>query len=63
MKPEIKKQIDDMPYEEMLRLLRNAPSKHHMFQGDTGDHFLIVLTKKREKIDKSAHVVASKVIG
>ena len=53
MKEEIKKIIDDMSYEEMLCLLRNASSEHPMFQGDTGDHFLIVLIKKREKCGDS----------
>ncbi len=63
MKPEIKKIIDGMNYESMLRRCRFPKVEHPMFQGDTRDHFLIVLTKKREKIDNDAHVGISKVIG
>ena len=58
-----KKSIDDMSYESMLSLWRNAPSGHPMFQGDTGQYYSKVMAEKREKVGNAEHVRASKSIG
>ena len=63
MNENIKKQIDDMSYESMLRLWRHAPSGHPMFQGETGEYFSKIMKKKRENISNSEHVQTSKNIG
>lgn len=59
----IKKRIDDMDYESMLSLWRNAPIGHPMFQGEIGKYFSEVMAKKRDEVGNDAHVAASKSIG
>ena len=63
MDKETKDRIDEMCYEEMLRLWRNAPVGHYMFQGDTGDYFTQRMAEKRSEVRSAAHVAASKNIG
>lgn len=63
MTTEQKKTIDDMDYESMLRLWRNAPSGHTLFQGGTGAYYAKVMSEKRDQIGNDAHVAASKSIG
>lgn len=58
-----KKAIDDMDYESMLRLWRNAPAGHPMFQGETGEYFSKIMAKKRTEVGSAVHVRASKNIG
>jgi hypothetical protein len=60
---EIKKRIDNMPYETMLSRWRFAPVGDPMFQGETGDYYLKVMSAKRELVGHNAHVQASKNIG
>jgi hypothetical protein len=59
---DIKKQIDEMSYEEMLRLWRFAAAGDPMFQGDVGQYYSKVMFEKRDK-DPAAAVAASKRIG
>ena len=63
MTDEQKQRIDDMDYESMLSLWRNAPSGHPMFQGDTGDYYSKIMAEKRSEVGNDAHVTASKNIG
>lgn len=63
MREETKERIDNMSYESMLSLWRNAPVGHPMFQGETGDYFKKVITRKRQEVGQAAHVRASKSIG
>ncbi len=63
MTDDVKKQIDGMNYEEMLRLWRFSPSGTTMFQGDTGTYFTEEMKKKRKAIGELAAVTASKNIG
>lgn len=63
MNEDTKKHIDAMSYESMLRLWRNAPVGHPMFQGETGDYFSKVMAEKRDKAGPEAHTQASKNIG
>ena len=63
MSDKIKKQIDEMSYESMLRLWRNAPSGDPMFQGETGIYYKEVMFRKRDEVGPDAHVAASKSIG
>lgn len=58
-----KKNIDEMGYESMLSLWRNAPLGHPMFQGETGDYYKEVMFRKRDEVGCDAHVAASKHIG
>lgn len=63
MTEETKSNINNMSYESMLSLWRNAPSGHPYFQGDTGDYYSKVMAEKRSKEGNAAHVRASKNIG
>lgn len=63
MNEQTKKRIDDMSYESMLSLWRNAPAGHPMFQGKTGEYYSEVMAKKRKVMGDAAHVAASKAIG
>lgn len=63
MNEKTKKQIDDMSYESMLALWRNAPAGHPMFQGEIGQYYKEAMTKKRNDVGADAHVAASKAIG
>ena len=63
MTEETKKRIDNMDYESMLSLWRNAPVGHPMFQGETGRYYSKVMAKKRDEVGNYAHVAASKSIG
>lgn len=63
MTKEQKASIDNMDYEDMLRLWRNAPGGHPMFQDDTGDYYSKVMAEKRQQVGNDAHVTASKNIG
>ncbi len=60
---EIKTKIDNMNYQEMLRLVRFAPLGDPMFQGKIGDYFGEVMSAKRKEIGPGACVAASKAIG
>jgi len=62
MTPEQKKRIDEMPYEDMLRMWRFAPVGDPAFQGDDGVYFRDVMTTKRNA-DPVGAVQASKNIG
>ena len=63
MDEKIKKQIDEMDYESMLRLWRFASVGHPMFQGETGDYYARSMREKSEKISDSERISASKSIG
>jgi len=63
MTPSEKDRIDNMDYESMLRLWRNAPVGHPMFSGDTGQYYSKVMAEKRDSVGPGAHVAASKNIG
>lgn len=42
----LKREIDNLPYEEMFRLRRFAPVGHPYFIGDTGMYFLESMNRK-----------------
>jgi len=63
MTPEQKKEIDEMPYEEMLRQWRFSPIDSSGFQGERGAYYAKVMGEKRTKVGDAAHVAASKRIG
>lgn len=64
MIPEIfKREIDEMSYEAMLALWRNAPVGHPMFQGEAGNYFAKVMQEKRANISNEDYVAASKRMG
>lgn len=60
---ELKKQIDDMSYMELLRRWRFAPSGDSMFQGEVGDYYYKVMTEKRDAVGPEEHTATSKAIG
>jgi hypothetical protein len=56
--------IDNMPYQSMLALWRNAPSGHPWFQyGPVFDYFDQSMKKKRALVGDAGHTAASKNIG
>ena len=56
----VKKQIEDMDYEHMLRLWRYASAGHPMFQGESGKYYSKIMAEKR---NNSEHVAISKRLG
>ena len=47
---EFKNRIDNMSYESMLALWRNAPIGHPMFEGEVGDYYKKVMAERREEL-------------
>lgn len=63
MTDEQKRWIDKADYEELLQRWRFAPVGNPLFQGDTGEYYRKIMTKKKQQICVSARVQASKAIG
>ena len=63
MDEKTKLRIDAMSYEAMLRLWRNAPSGHPMFQGEVGEYFGERMAHLKSEASQAEHVRASKAIG
>jgi len=59
----VKLRIDEMGYEEMLRLWRFSPLGDPLFQGEVGDYFAEVMKVKKEKLSHEERVQVSKEIG
>ena len=59
----LKKQIDGMSYEQLLRHNRFAPSGDPMFIGEVGAYYMKVMAAKRKIIGDAEHTMASKFIG
>lgn len=60
---ENKKYIDSLSYEQLLSEWRFAPSGNRWFQGETGDYWGSVMSKKKEEIGQDMAVHVSKSIG
>ena len=61
--PDLKKRIDAMTYEQLLRKWRFSPAGGDpMFQGDAGDYYAKVMGEKRAANPGGA-VAASKSVG
>lgn len=60
---EMKKQIDERSYEELLGKWRFAPAGSPWFQGEVGKYYSKVMAEKRKAVGNAAHVAASKSIG
>jgi len=65
MDAKIKKQIDKMSYEQMLRTWRFAPcsNKNSMFIGEVGDYFSKSMAEKECKLKPGEKSKISKRIG
>lgn len=61
--PELKKKIEDMSYEELLRRWRFYLPGDPMFKGEVGEFFAITLVKRREQVGAAQHTTVSKMIG
>jgi hypothetical protein len=59
----IKKEIDAMSYEELLRRWRHAPIGSAIFQGEVGEYYAERMSYMRARVGHEAHVRASKSIG
>lgn len=59
----VKDIIDIMSYENMLRLVRFAPSGNRYFMGDTGEYFSKVMKEKEDKLPDGERVAISKRVG
>ena len=57
---ELKQQLDNMSYRDMLEKWRYAPVGAAVFQGESGEYFRKVMLEKKEKVN---HVAASKDVG
>lgn len=58
--PELKKQIEALSYEDMLRIWRFEPSGHPLLIGEVGEYFSLQMDLKRESVD---YVEVSKRVG
>ena len=56
-------QIDAMSYEDLLRLVRNAPLSHPLFRGEVGKHFHATLRTKRHALTDDERAATSKKVG
>ena len=65
MDAELKKQIDSMDYEQMLRLWRYTPTSNpnSMFQDEVGEYYQKVMFEKERMLDPGEKVAISKRIG
>ena len=65
MDVKIKKQIDKMSYEQMLRKWRHTPcfDKNSMFTGEVGDYFSKSMAEKECKLKPDEKSKISKRIG
>ena len=59
----LRMQIDEMTYEEMLRLWRFAPSGNRFFIGEVGKYYESVMKRKREALGPEEHARISMKIG
>lgn len=55
--------IDSMDYEELLRRWRFSPAGDPLFQGRSGEYFLVRMDALRRKVGDEGHVEASKRVG
>ena len=60
---EMKRQVEAMSYEELLRKWRFAPAGDPMFAGEAGQYYLETMNRKRQALEPGQHVAASKAIG
>lgn len=58
-----KREIDEMPYESMLRINRTEPLGSRRFLGEKGEYFLTVMNRKRREVGDEFHSQCSKRIG
>lgn len=58
-----KREIDEMPYEAMLRLHRHAPVGARRLSGEVGDYFYTVMKRKRNEIGDCVHSATSRKVG
>ena len=60
---DLKEQIDNKTYEQLLRRWRNSPIGDEIFQGESGDYWADRMRKLRsEPNGNERHVAASKSI-
>ncbi len=60
---ELKKRIDDMSYEDILRHIRFDPIGHPMHPGEVGTYFFEAYKKKRVEVGSVEAVRISKLVG
>ena len=61
-KEQMKQWIDKASYIELLRKYRYAPAGDPFFQGEIGDYYCEVMSKKRKEVGNEEHTRASKAI-
>ena len=64
VEPELKQQIDNMQYIELLRIWRFSPSgTSQMLQGATGHYFAKEMFRKKEELTHAQQVFINKIVG
>ena len=63
MDEDLKKKIDSMDYESMLRVWRFSPSEDPMWQGEVGTYFRTVMARLGDELSDTDRVQASKNVG
>jgi hypothetical protein len=60
---QLKKEIDNMTYEQMLSRWRFSPVGDQMFTEESGKYFAQVMREKKNNLSESEHVKVSKDLG
>jgi len=62
-KEQMKEWIDKASYEQLLKKWRFEPPGSPWFQGEVGEHYAKVMSRKKQEIGVDAAVAASKEVG
>jgi hypothetical protein len=60
---ELKNEIDNMSYSQMLSKWRFTPAGNNLFQGESGDYFAKVLGEKKNDLSIDNQAGISKFVG
>lgn len=60
---DLKRKIDNLSYEDMLRKHRFEPIDSDFFIGETGDYFYLKFNRLKKKITEAEKVRVSKKVG
>jgi len=62
-KDEMKEWIDNASYGQLLSHWRFAPIGDPFFQGEIGEYYSKVMSKRRDEVGDAKHVQTSKILG
>jgi len=59
----IKEWIDNVSYEELLRVWRFTPPGNPLFEGEMGEYYSRKIAERRKEVGEEEHTRVSKKIG